>query len=113
MANIYSGSYLTIAATSAQNWHVGCFVLEDEQPGMRREISDQSETGSYRVYVRIRGNYGNPTIDGELYPPALLSRAWALQKRFLSPRVLFFGPLETFYECNTASLCECSTDPST
>jgi hypothetical protein len=62
------------------------------------------------VYVRIRGSYGNPTIDGELHPPALLSRAWALQERFLSPRVLFFGPREMFYECNTASLCECSTD---
>lgn len=109
MANIYSRSCLTIAAAHAQDCNVGCFVLQDEHPGIRYEIIlDQDADGiSYSPYVREEGLPPSPTIDQVIPTPTLLSRGWALQERFLSPRVLFFGPQEMFYECNAASTREC------
>jgi Heterokaryon incompatibility protein (HET) len=109
MAEIYSRSYLTIGAALAKNCHVGCFVLQDEQPGLRHEVRDHDPNGSpYSIYVRKTRHDEGPTIDSIEPPPSLLSRAWAFQERLLSPRVVFFAPQEMFYECNTASLCECS-----
>ncbi|KAF2262936.1 HET-domain-containing protein, partial [Lojkania enalia] len=37
----------------------------------------------------------------------LLHRAWALQERLLSPRVLHFGATEIMWECMETSCCEC------
>lgn len=42
----------------------------------------------------------------EYFP--LLSRAWAYQERYLSQRVLHFGPQEIFRECNEELRCQCS-----
>lgn len=37
-------------------------------------------------------------------------RAWALQERLLSPRVVHFGRSQIFFECNTRSWCESFPD---
>lgn len=39
------------------------------------------------------------------YAP-LSKRAWVVQERFLSSRVLFFGATQMFYECCESSVCE-------
>jgi hypothetical protein len=38
----------------------------------------------------------------------LLQRAWVLQERLLSPRVLHFGRHELMWECTETTACECS-----
>jgi hypothetical protein len=37
----------------------------------------------------------------------LMTRAWILQERLLSSRVLHFGYYELFFEYQTTVLCEC------
>lgn len=37
----------------------------------------------------------------------LLARAWAFQERILSPRVVYFGTQEIYWDCNTCLHCEC------
>lgn len=43
------------------------------------------------------------------YP--LMERAWAYQEQVLSPRVIYFGHHEIFWQCNATSWCCCSPYP--
>ena len=107
MVDVYSRSFLTIAAASAKDSNSGCFILQGEQPGLRHEIRGRGSDGApFSIYIREQSNRGHQTVDFDNPSPPLLSRGWALQERFLSPRVVFFGNRQMFYECNTASACE-------
>jgi hypothetical protein len=46
----------------------------------------------------------NPSDSGD----PLSSRAWALQERLISRRILHFTSRELLWECKTQQLCECS-----
>ncbi|KAK0750884.1 heterokaryon incompatibility protein-domain-containing protein [Schizothecium vesticola] len=80
MAEVYSNSFLTIAATRAANPDESCF-----------------------------GTRPGPTVDSSAattpsFP--LLCRGWAYQERILAPRVLHFGPDQVIWECRDGRQCE-------
>ncbi|OAG01323.1 HET-domain-containing protein, partial [Paraphaeosphaeria sporulosa] len=85
MAEVYSNSYITIAASASRNDTEGCFRS---------------------VYRIIEGKW---TMAGS-WP--LMQRAWAFQERLLSPRVLHLGPSELVWECQEHTRCECSEKDS-
>ena len=106
MADIYQNAVLTIAATHARTGTDGMFrnfknstflVPLDDEP-------DVTET----IHVRDRIDHitRRPWRNPEHFP--LLSRAWVYQERYLSQRVLHFGPQEIFWECNETLRCQCS-----
>jgi hypothetical protein len=111
MNDIYSNSYLTIAATHSHNGRGGLF---SDTPDV--EISGVTPSGEdFCLFFRERidhhledikaaGDIGHPTIEN--YP--LLTRAWVYQERMLSTRVLHFGRYELFFECRSDVKCECS-----
>lgn len=37
----------------------------------------------------------------------LFTRAWFLQERLMSPRIIHFGAMELYWECNRGMVCEC------
>jgi hypothetical protein len=41
------------------------------------------------------------------------TRGWILQERFLSPRLLHFGPEELLFECLESTTCQCTASSST
>jgi len=108
MADIYSNSYLTIAATHSPNGEGGLF---QDTPDV--EVSGTTPYGEpYRLFFRERIDHHleNSNLEGEQptsahYP--LLTRAWVYQERMLSTRVLHFGHYELFYECRSDLQCEC------
>lgn len=109
MAAVYGGSHLTIAASKGTNAESGLFSAVGSEYALRRISFNQEDGRLTDVLVRRK----IPHLDSEQGFP-LLSRAWVLQERILSPRVLHFGPQELLWECMEACRCECSfvNDPS-
>jgi Heterokaryon incompatibility protein (HET) len=96
MADIYSGSAVTIVAARARSCHDG-FLHE-------RTLPDLWCNSTFRLRYRC--------LDGEIcrvflseyddlveYREPLDERAWTLQERALSPRVLSFGSRKTRWKC--------------
>ncbi|KAF2750957.1 HET-domain-containing protein [Sporormia fimetaria CBS 119925] len=109
MADIYSLSHLTIAATRSPNGAGGLFTSTPD-------VAVQGKTPAgddYRFFFRQRIVH---QLDAEMETAGfigtekhfpLLSRAWVYQERMLSPRVLHFGHYEIFFECKSSVACEC------
>jgi hypothetical protein len=98
MAQIYSNSWLTIAATTASGPQHGLF--------RERALKELHSTeGSFSVQA-TRHFPNQPTNDTNGVFP-LLKRGWAYQERLLSPRVVHFGPDEITWECFENRRCEC------
>lgn len=66
--------------------------------------SRQYDTYEYEMHGSIRVRDPRPHSDSD-HP--LLKRAWVLQERLLSRRVLHFGRRELIWECMEVSDCEC------
>lgn len=116
MASIYSNAYLVIAAAARST---------ETDPGMFSPVDsafdahdldpqDGETTGIFarRALAHIPRNKGRTgwqrsvvKIPEEL---DLLRRGWVFQERYLSPRVLFFGPEELSWECAGFRACQCS-----
>jgi hypothetical protein len=122
MANIYSNSYLTIAATSASDSHKGLFVdrwtSSVGQNGLKLSVDAHHITMSIHspdesIFVRPRihlahkrfSNLENAGDHAEDAP--LLTRGWAFQERLLPSRTLHFHAEELIWECKSAVQCEC------
>ncbi|KAF2471007.1 HET-domain-containing protein [Lindgomyces ingoldianus] len=122
MDDIFTNSFLTIAATSAAESTDGLF-LPKARP-FKIQATD-SKGSLYRIYVREQPphysfkapfNEGahmndwelpfNPSEEANLQTP-LLKRAWAYAERLISPRVLHFTKSEMILECREGYQCEC------
>lgn len=117
MCDVYSRAYLTISATHSRDGRGGLFR---ETPDVEVSgVAPGAGGGAYRVFFRERIDHqlectstgfwieehrGHMTI--EHYP--ILTRAWVLQERLLSTRVLHFGRYEVFFECRSEVNCECT-----
>lgn len=105
MADIYSNSYLTLAATASVNSSGGLYSRQDE-------IYDTRIVKAQGGHVKCRRRRPHWPVfgisDGTTPIPPLLQRSWVYQERVLSPRVLHFGRDELLWECRQESGCECS-----
>ncbi|KAF2653852.1 HET-domain-containing protein, partial [Lophiostoma macrostomum CBS 122681] len=92
MAEVYSQAYFTIAAASAENSEVGIF----------REPSAESQNNAsgcqdLLVYAKRQSKYSLMTSNRY----RLMTRAWAYQERYLSPRVIYFLGDELGWSCRS------------
>ncbi|KAK4444709.1 HET-domain-containing protein [Podospora aff. communis PSN243] len=97
MAEVYSNSYLTIAATQAGNPNDGCFSI-------------RHQATAEPVYVRHTHHFPNSQSEENTRLFPLLSRGWAYQERILPPRVLHFGPDEIVWDYYEERWCECGAN---
>ena len=115
MADIYGNSFLTIAASRSSNSHAGIFSSRETFHtgyGLPYKSRFMKEEGT--IYFRqqlkayIPGEESDQAYISELEPfvEPLLTRAWVLQERVLSPRTLNYGTTELFWECNTLTAHE-------
>jgi hypothetical protein len=113
MCEIYSNSVLTIS-TSCSTSSTGVlftvpatpqkgFPLVDDCPGPSLLIREK-----FQHVNDIIGYWdtdaGDDTMN-KVFP--LMRRAWVLQERFLSTRILHFGTHELHWKCNTGAKCQC------
>jgi hypothetical protein len=81
MATVYSNGYLNIAASDSKNSDGGFFRSRD--PNHLQSFWVRSQTG--KMYI-----CSQDTAQEDLVGCPLSERAWAVQERFLSPRVVHF-----------------------
>ncbi|KAF2032785.1 HET-domain-containing protein, partial [Setomelanomma holmii] len=106
MAEIYSGAYVTLAATNAPGSHFGFYAhVEDDEYHRTHILPDPEISGaSFEIIVRKDiQRYENDFLSGKL---PLLKRAWAFQERLLSPRVVHFADDMLYWECKEITACE-------
>ncbi|CAG8982676.1 hypothetical protein HYALB_00000954 [Hymenoscyphus albidus] len=100
MCDIYSNSSLTIAAAGAENGTEGCF---SGQPYYLR--SHQFRRKIHGTVKKFECSYDELYSDCVSGTP-LAKRGWVLQERLLSPRTLYFGGHQMYWECNDRDACE-------
>jgi len=100
MGDVYGQSYLTIAARGAANAETGCFIPRKEEPPtccLEYHSTDDSIRG--KMYIR------DPAFELERIDESPLDeRGWVFQERILSPRILYYGSQQLYWECNNATL---------
>lgn len=107
MAAIYGKSYLNIAATDTWDSHQGFF----SSSMLLRDFPRFSVPKHAGIYVRkqpfqTHNDFGSNYRVSSL-SPVLLKRAWVLQERLLSPRVVYYGDQELKWECYSVTDCQC------
>jgi len=94
MKDYYRNSYLTISALDSINSHCGVFSTREEV-----QSAQLSEPNMY-IRPRLKSRH-------EIFKNAQLNRrAWALQERLLSTRIVHYSKNEIFWECLTCSTRE-------
>ncbi|KAF7880856.1 uncharacterized protein EAF02_006747 [Botrytis sinoallii] len=125
MADIYTNSYLNIAATAAKYSTAGCFndreikyffggvsISSFQIPHDGNDISKVFIRPSFepihrRFTTSGKRRYNHPAAsDNDALP--LLTRAWVYQERMLASRTLHFHPSEMILECRSGLFCECA-----
>ncbi|KAL5317996.1 hypothetical protein ACEPPN_015100 [Leptodophora sp. 'Broadleaf-Isolate-01'] len=127
MAEVYSNSYLTIAATASTSPHTGLFgkrwtstpLAPDESPGLRISVpintatvlipNDGQVTIRPHLHLAHKRFWDVDNSAAHLHDAPLLSRAWAFQERLLAPYTLHFHAEELVWECRSGVQCECGT----
>jgi hypothetical protein len=114
MAAVYHNAYLTISATSSRSSNEGLF-----RRSVVHNLTGQLDDGTiYQFVFRQKFDHNWQVFDHSPNTPEsshthtrdqfpLSSRAWGLQERLLSHRVLHFGPGELSFECISRAYCEC------
>jgi hypothetical protein len=96
MGDIYGNATITIAAAGGSTCSTGCFIQESSNTAhlldkIRLRLPDLS-IGTISLCVQ---NISNPWKD------PLNQRAWALQERLLSPRLLIYSSGKLSWQCQT------------
>ncbi|KAF9893544.1 hypothetical protein FE257_010856 [Aspergillus nanangensis] len=105
MQLVYGNSFCNIAATSSSDSRGGCF--RTREPAVIRPISvalnnyTEGRVEQRHVYLTDINVWWS-----RFKQMPLNQRAWVVQERFLSPRVLHFDQDQLAWECNDLTACE-------
>jgi hypothetical protein len=106
MGEIYRNAVLTISAANASHVGFGCFHNRPETRTFKNRLRNEGSPG--QVMIRepcCHTNLYNSPRTEEEWP--LFRRAWCLQERLMSTRVIHFAAGELLWECSSSAACEC------
>ena len=93
MADIFACAYCTIYASLAGGWEDGFLKPQSDLPD-----------------IGVQGTPSAPTctcdVSNDVDEGPLMKRAWVLQERVLSRRIIHFTAVHTYCECGGGVLCE-------
>jgi hypothetical protein len=112
MGPYYRNCTICIAATSSANSGKSFEIAE--RPSMVSSSSTDPGNGLFNLLaypldlMEEKPHFGHSNnLETALGSFPLLTRAWVLQERWLSPRVLHFCGSEVVFECAQLTTCEC------
>lgn len=98
MGEIYAGSVCTLCALASEDSYGGFFRATERK--MKSDFRFDLSIGSKRIRI-----FAAEPNDWGLWGP-VMKRAWTLQERELSNRILYFSNYELFWECKTLRATE-------
>ncbi|KAF4448932.1 tol [Fusarium albosuccineum] len=93
MEDIFACAYCTIAASSARGWGDGFLKPNLDSSGIGMQGTPNTPTCAC--------NFNKDVDEGPL-----VKRAWVLQERVLSRRIIHFATTHTYWECGDGVRCE-------
>jgi hypothetical protein len=105
MGSVYSGAYCTIASTGSPSGNDGCFHERNSLSLRPCEIgvSSSQELLPCAIYARRDDIFA---FERGVDKAPLNKRAWCLQERLLSRRILHFGAEMIYWECHQRAASE-------
>jgi hypothetical protein len=115
MCDIYEGACITISAFGAAGGDDGLFLTRIDTPSVRIACSTDGDIIGHMNIAHpweISDNAfeGSSTFEVELRTNAWGSRAWVMQERLLSRRIVHFGRHQIYWECQETTKNEDGTD---
>jgi Heterokaryon incompatibility protein (HET) len=101
MEKVYKNTSLNISADHSKNATGGCFT---------ERLAQGVAPCRYETPRKRWVEFVPSTITLSLRDSALSNRAWVVQERFMSPRVLHFTADQLFWECSNLFACETFPD---
>ncbi|KAH6880427.1 heterokaryon incompatibility protein-domain-containing protein [Thelonectria olida] len=101
MNTIYAGALFTLSASDARDATEGLFRSRTMKPVTLTYETDGIEP---KLTVIMQPTFSGAWMQGVLGP--LQSRAWVLQERHLSPRIIHYTRKSLMWECRTATAAE-------
>ena len=101
MGSLYERAYCVIAASSAANANEGCFIPRTEERPVRLPCTPGT---SAQGTMYISSSF--PEAAEELDNGPLNNRAWVLQERTLSRRIVHFARSQTIWTCKQSAMDE-------
>ena len=107
MKDVYKNAWATIAVTRAANFTEGCFTERNVNmvrpfmvrlPYFRSHPINNAECTYYCLDAQF--------WESEVKESPLAQRAWVVQERLLSRRVIHFGARQLLWECHEVDSCE-------
>ncbi|KAI3320937.1 heterokaryon incompatibility protein-domain-containing protein [Xylariaceae sp. AK1471] len=96
MMDVYTNSYLTIAATAAEDGNQGLLFPRNMTTARSSLVRAAWSGFEAETYCLVDTDMWASEVD----QAPLNQRAWVFQERFLSPRTLGFGAKQLFWECS-------------
>ena len=109
MEGVFASAYCTIAASSA---------VDSEAGFLKRNVSNEcvlaQDASGRRFYICADTDDSNNYIDiddfdGRVGEAPLNKRAWVMQERVLSRRIIHFSDEQIYWECGEGVYCETLT----
>ncbi|KAL2146811.1 hypothetical protein VTI28DRAFT_2292 [Corynascus sepedonium] len=124
MASVYQNAAVVISAAKAEGAYGGLYAdlpatnktfTIKFTPGARGMADDRTASGRQvpEQQIHVRRVLSHPHRVITPYHPSvtrlpIFTRGWVMQERFLSPRILHFGPEELSFECLESTTCQCT-----
>lgn len=100
MGEVYQNAFCTLAATDSEDGRGGLF--RNRRPSLAQPLIVTPNWSAQQSFVVVPVNVWGETVSES----KLSHRAWALQERLLSPRVIHFSHAQVFWEGNSFDCCE-------
>ncbi|KAF5557298.1 het-domain-containing protein [Fusarium napiforme] len=106
MADVYRGSYLTLAASSSPDAHGGLF-LDSQRPAKIVHLSPDLFPPEFEEKLPKSCLVRHPVASRvAILDGPLSKRAWVLQEQILSTRLIHFTSTQMFYQCTDGLFSE-------
>ncbi|KAI1095294.1 HET-domain-containing protein [Rostrohypoxylon terebratum] len=104
MQDVYRNASFCISALSAEDDEGGCFYTRNPR------LVAPTPINLNKTDITLRADLEDSAWCTSFQDEPLLERGWVLQERLMSPRTLYFGKNQVFWEC--AELHACETHPA-